>query len=123
MSQIADYIKDAEIGDTVWLYDLNANNYNEDRKYVGRGKWYLVKVDGKTRQSLICHNDKFDIATGHARGRSGFTPTMTLYGQKEYEKRAWLQKNETDVKRAVERCNDVEVLKRIAELVGYEEKP
>lgn len=122
MTEVINELKDAQVGDLVWLYDDNANRYDENKKYLGRGDWRKTQITEKTRLSLVSYQTKFTLE-GRAREKNGFAPGVSIYGQKEKEAKEWLDKNAYFLAQKIQYMGDAEMLKKVAELVGYEEKP
>lgn len=114
-----DFIKNAIGGDLVWEFDGNGNNYR-DGVYVGRGSWRLIEIGDMNRASFILNGEKFDRETGIARPKSGWTSMRRLFGQKEYEGRIFKDNHQYKLLQHIERnVTDGDVLKKIADLVGY----
>lgn len=120
MTQAVKKLEDANVGDFVWFYDGNANRYDENKKYIGRGKYRLAQVEGKTRQSFEVQGTKFTL-DGDPRIKNGFTPNYGIYGQDDREAKEWLDNNKYKLISYIQGVNDADALKKVAELVGYEE--
>lgn len=115
-------LAEAKTGDTVWVYDENANNY-VDGIYVGRGAWQKAIITDETRLSFTVGQTKYDRTTGIARPERGYSPMKSIYGQREYEGKLWAQKNRYDLVRHIDKINDINLLQEIARITGYKEKP
>lgn len=126
-SATVDYIKDAKKGDMVWMFDQNGHVHDKDGKYLGRGSWTLRPIEDENRASFIIWSTKYERETGIGRVKNGYSSSTRLFGQKEYEDRVWIDKHEYKVKAAVDRLNsglrieDLEMIRQIAKIIGYEE--
>jgi hypothetical protein len=113
---------DAKTGDTVWVFDSQQSLY-EGGQYKGRGVWNLSKVTGETRVSLLVHGLKFDRETGDQRATGRYSATYHAYGEDEKRDRQWMGANKHRLVQHIERhVREANVLRRVAELVGYSEQ-
>lgn len=109
----------AKTGDTLWLYESQSSLHDEAGKYLGRGVWRLVKIEGETRVSFTVWSEKFDRATGRARPRNGYTSGNFLAGEVEKVDTLWLSSNRHRLIQHLGRC-DATTLRKIADLVGWQ---
>jgi hypothetical protein len=115
-SIIAPSLADAKVGDTVLLYDMDANAYNADGTYRGRGRWRTIKIEGETRFSFLDRNEKFDRVSGDVRAASGYMPRRRIAGIAEYEASQWMAARHK-ISRMVDGC-DYETLRKVALVFG-----
>lgn len=108
----------AKIGSAVWLFDSQASNY-VNGQYKGRGVWKRAIITDETRASLIIDRQKYDKKTGVCRPVSGYTPQLFIFGEAERQDRQW-KNSAWQIADAVKRCSDVQKLKKVAEIVGWQ---
>jgi hypothetical protein len=115
---------DAQVGDWVWHYDSQASVYDpETKKYLGRGKYELVQVTGRTKQSLIIGRDaKYKLEDGRSRTVNGYNSNNRLLGEQDKHD-VWWEGRRYDLGRLVQDCKDIEKLKSVAFILGFERKP
>ena len=113
-----EYLAQAEVGDMVWVFDAERGHY-VDRVYQGRGVWLLAKVTETNKASVSAWGGKFDRKTGYARFSGGWASRNVAAGQSEYEARLWISENKRSLVDAVSAVNDIDVLKAIADLIGF----
>jgi hypothetical protein len=115
-SSIAPSLAAAKVGDTVLLRDGNANAYDDNGKYIGRGRWTVAKIDGETRVSFLIGTEKFDRVAGSVRATNGYTPMRKIAGIAEYEASQWMAARH-NISRIVDGC-DYETLRKVAAVFG-----
>ena len=123
-SATVDYIRDAKVGDKVWYYDQNGAVHDAEGKYTGRGSWKLQAIQEENRASFIIFGSKYDRETGKGRVKNGYSSSTHLFGQLEYEKEVWIDRNVHVIKSAVDRLNpkfridDYHKLLKIADILN-----
>lgn len=102
-----------------WIFDENRRRYkvDENGRSVGGSIWreHWVKVDivGETSRSWI--TDYHGLKVPKKGGRGYAFCEADIDRMAFVEKRYWIGE-------AVKRCTDYEILKRVAELVGYSDE-
>jgi PAS domain-containing protein len=123
--KIVERFADAQPGDWVWVLDRDMSIYDENRKYLGRGGYRLEPVVGRNRSSLMVGRYgggvKYDLTTGIQRGNKvGWS--LSIRGSKDREEDWWMsQRNK--LAGMVRDCTDIEQLKSVAFLLGFDERP
>jgi hypothetical protein len=115
-------IRDARVGDRVWILAGNETAFGPDGKRTGRGVWHLrevVKIARKyftVKEARFEATQDFEIGTGIARTVNDFWPPD--YAMGEVEK--WIHENERQIRREVELCRDAAKLAEVARIFGLE---
>lgn len=97
-----------QIGDKLWCHDYRSN----------RTPWFEAEITGETKQSWILMHSKVNKKTmlencGNMGHRQWYTETARFV-------RLWLSKHPRAIAAQVETCKDVDLLLKIAALIGYE---
>lgn len=109
------------VGSTVWIFDENRRVYPKAEKGrlwasggpIYREHWTPAKIISETSRSWI--TDRWDRKVP----KKGDHPGV-CFTQKEVDDAVWMNDHKYKVAKAVERCRDVEAMKAIARIVGYE---
>lgn len=108
-----DRLADAQVGDTIWvLKDCWRRPY----------QWGLNTIIATTRVSVQTVTGGFLRRGGASLTYRGYTPPCIAFGQAEYEAFHWRHQHFSELLRAVEACRDLNDLKEIARIVGYDWK-
>lgn len=112
-------LAEANVGDTVWIFDSQAA-IMVDGKYRGRGVWSTAAITGSTKQSFILpYQGKFDRKTGYGRARGGYQSSYRIAGEAERENERWMGGRGV-IASLVQREPDIEKVKQVAAIVGWE---
>lgn len=109
-----------KIGDKFFMFDENRRIYKRDengkatRGPTFRGYFYEVTIEGETSRSWIT-----DYARVKVPKSSPFPP---LYTEAMIEAKEFMHYHASDISRAVLYCRDHDKLRKIAEIVGYDEE-
>lgn len=104
----------------IWVFDENRRVYrrNEQGRPVGgpiwREHWRKVTVVGETSRSWV-------TAWGQKIPKSG--RRGVVFSEEEIDRAAYVRDNAVKIANEVRRVDSYDLLKQIAALVGYEEKP
>lgn len=119
------------IGATVWHFDENRRVYTHDDGTrssgpIWRKHWEPWVIVGETSRSWIALPSSWyikDPASKFARKlpKKGVLSTW-CWSEEEIDRRAWAREHKYKIADRVQRVVDPDVLKKIAELVGYEPK-
>lgn len=107
------------IGSTVWLFDENRRVYTRGGS-VGRGPiwrehWAPRKIVGETSRSWVTeYGDKVP--------KRGCDPRCVAFSRDEIERQAYIHENAHKIGEAVRCIGDYELLRKVAELIGYSER-
>lgn len=107
-----------EVGCAVWVFDINLRKYRRDEngRSVGgpiwREHWQRQEIVGETRRSWITNYGK-KIPKAGARG--------IAFSEEEIEREAFVHENSHKIAFEVQQIKDHELLKKVAELIGYKE--
>lgn len=118
MSEVVTKLEEAAVGSIVWLYDMDANRY-EEGQYKGRGVYRVAKIDAETRKSFSILGSKFDRKTGAQIGLGGYSPRKAIMGDAERARKEFLSNHRHELSRQVGFCDDVEALEKVANAIGY----
>lgn len=108
--------KQVSIGDPVWVFDINVRKYRKDengRSFGGpiwREHWRQQEIVGETRRSWIT-NCGTKIPKSGANG--------VAFSLEEIEREAFIQENRHRIADGVRGVKDYDLLKKIADLIGY----
>lgn len=110
------------IGAPVWIFDANHRVYRRDEKGrssggpIWREYWRKREVTGETSRSWIVgeHYAQRKIP------KTGEQPHDVCWSEEEIERRAYVEENSHRIADKVRHVRDHEVLKKIAELIGYQ---
>lgn len=110
--------KSLKVGDTVWVFDQNRRIYPKDRQGgpIWSEHWRPEKITGETSRSWIIGNHAW---TQKKLPKKGAAPFRVAYSQEEIDKAAWVHDNRYRLSHEIDRCEDYDTLKKVAELVGY----
>ena len=112
------------IGSTVWWFDNNCRVYAKSASGGSTGSpiyrehWREAAITGETSRSWVTANRmKFSKTTGEMRDAYGIK--RCVFSLADVEADCWIHEHAYHVAELVKTCKDVDVLKRIAEIVGY----
>jgi hypothetical protein len=105
----------------IWIFNLNRRVY---RKRNGRPygppiwieHWEEAKVAGETSRSWVTNT-----GVKVPKKLKQIHNSMFCFSLEEIEERAWIKENAHKIADAVQRVNSYEILKTVAEIVGYRE--
>jgi hypothetical protein len=112
-----------EIGDVVYIFDINNRVYRLDEKGrssggpIYRGHFIPYLIVGEDKRSWILSSKAWD---GRGVPWPGKTAKSKVLTEAEVEARCWINDHSRGLAETVRRCENIETLKRIAELVGYD---
>ena len=115
------------VGSTVWWFDPNRRVYVKDEKGYRTGSpiyrehWRRTTIVSETRMSWVT-KDGNKISKSDRRMRDSMGLKAVVFSLAEVDADCWINDNRYKVAERVRDCKDVDVLKRIAEIVGYVEK-
>lgn len=109
-----------EVGCAVWVFDINIRKYRKDengRSFGGpiwREHWQRQEIVSETSRSWITnYGEKIPKARAGGRG--------IAFSEEEIEREAFVQENRHKIAFEVQQIKDHELLKKVAELIGYRE--
>lgn len=118
-----------KIGDTLYQFDINHRVYEKDADGRGRGSPIYEKhfrpfpVIGETKQSWLCGHERMPMkvnkATLRESGKSGYSGHQWFTAE-GMEDDIWLHSRRHEIVRLLERCQDVNILKKIDALLATE---
>lgn len=98
----------------VWLFDVNYRVYGPDKSGpIWREHWRETRITGETKVSWI-------TASGRRVPKKG--GGGIAFSEVEIDRAAYVKVNRHRIADAVSRCADHDMLKTIAEMVGYMER-
>lgn len=108
------------IGSAIWIFDQNRRIYPKAGKGrlwasggpIYREHWTPAKITGETSRSWI--TDRY----GRKIPKKGEHPGVA-FTQKEVDDAVWMHDHRYRVSELAARCQDVEIVRQIAKLVGY----
>lgn len=106
------YVRDANVGDWIWVWNGNAAVYDDAGKFLGRGSYRIAEVMQVNRRSLVAFGVKFDRTTGSELETRGYAATYHAAGVQEKIDREILSRKR-EVASRVHAVNDANVLRRI----------
>lgn len=116
-------MRDIKIGDSVWFFDVNRRVYKQDQNGcsvggpIWREHWRKELVIGETSRSwLVGH--KYDLTK---LPKKGDWPRDWVASEAEVNDREWVEHHRYRISRAIDSIRDASTLRKIAELIGYEE--
>jgi len=116
-------MSDIKIGDSVWFFDVNRRVYqktSDGRSFgspIWREHWVKREVIGETSRSwLVGYKHRPEKLP-----KSGKWPNDWVLSESEINDREWVEDHRHRVSNAVYACYDAAKLRKIAELIGYEE--
>jgi hypothetical protein len=125
-----------KVGDTVWLFDGNHRVYENDDGTKSSGaiysKHFMPRViEGETKQSWILQygqkvpkkaNGEPEADTRKVTTRPGFHSVVYLT-QKAKDDNIWIHMNRHVISHAVIGLTDIDMLKKVAAIIGYKATP
>lgn len=114
--RIAKTFESAEVGDYLWVFYPRVPVL-ENGNVVGYGAFELHQVRKLTKSKLTINSGSYDRRTGYRVGFGGH-----IAGEDQRYQQSWLSKNVNPLLREVGQQTDVKILRKIARLVGYEER-
>lgn len=99
-----------------WLFDENRRVYRKDKSgnsYGGpiwREHWRKVEIVGETSRSWLTSCHRKVPKNGSER---------VCFSKQEITNQEWIHEHKYKIARLVERCHDWQVMKAIADLVGF----
>jgi hypothetical protein len=111
-----------KVGDVVWLFDFNRRKYAADRRGgpIFREHFFPVTIDSETAQSWVVDGRKVNKRTMTMATSScgpGFS-TRVYASQAEVDDACWVEDARPRLSRAVDRCYDAAILRKIDALLG-----
>jgi len=111
---------DINVGSKVWVYDENRRGHWLDR-WVG---WFIV---GETKVSWIIGPSvgsdlSFKVKKKGFTGYGNFSGRLLSLTYAHVLELEWVSRNGWKISQKVGLCRDPEILRKIAALIGYEEK-
>lgn len=113
-------VSELKVGDTVWHFDYNRRVYAEPQpghkwgELIHREHWRKVIIVAETSRSWV--TDYY----GKKLPKNGSWPHGWVRTEQEVDDSEWLYANRYKLGDAVRACQDVNVLRDVARLVGYE---
>lgn len=102
-----------QIGDTLWCHDYRSN----------RRPWFEETITGETKQSWLVG------AVGYKVNKKTMLENQGAYGHRAWHTptskfvKLWLNEHPRKIAAQVEQCKDVDLLLKIADLIGYAAPP
>lgn len=120
------------IGSIIWWWDVNLRVYHKDQagRSVGgsiwREHWRPREVIGETSRSWLIgrHYDEkppFVRRVLYKLPKDKPLPAGYAVSEAEIDEKAWAVENQYAISEAVRRADDVGLLRKVAELIGYVE--
>lgn len=120
------------IGTRLWEYDENCRHYDKDRKIIEEQKYveryviadnslsWIIAYDKDDRLGEFSHTQK-KVNKKTLRGNmdSGYSGNQ-FYTDKQKEEKLWADVHRRGIVNAVDRTDDKDTLKAIADLVNYD---
>lgn len=109
---------DIKIGDEFFIFDINRRVYERDEKGHAkggptfRGHFVSVKITGETSRSWITNHWDMKVPKKD--------PFSVLYTENMIDEAEWISEHRYRISEAVRRIEKGDILKQIAELIGYE---
>ena len=107
-----DFVKDYKIGDKVLIVSAYSNAKPQVVKITNIKRKY-IQVSANHRES------SFDKETFKEKPQYGYSPRAYICGKVDYIRMTWLNKHALKITNSISK--DYETLKKIAELIGYNE--
>jgi hypothetical protein len=118
LENYAEEVKGLGVGSHLWLFDNNVSVYDENKKYLGRGKWRKYSIILATSRSWVLEGetrvDKISLTIN--RGKYG---REQAYTEKMMHDRIWVSEKRLRLLDLLQRCNDIEKLKMVATILGF----
>lgn len=106
------------VGGFVWIFDINVRKYRRDengRSFGGpiwREHWVRHEITGETSRSWITNRNK-KIPKSGGRG--------IAFCEEDIDRAAFVEENRYRIGQAVGAIRDYDLLKKVADLIGYKE--
>lgn len=101
------------IGSTVWMFDQNRRIYKDNRSGpIYREYWRPIKITSETTRSWITERGNKIPKKGEHNGY--------CFTEQEVNDKSWVEDNRYKIAEAVNWMRDVETLRAVAKLAGYE---
>jgi hypothetical protein len=117
LEKYAEEFKGLGVGSYLWLFDINVAVYDENHKYIGRGKWEKYSIISATSRSWVLKGeirvDKISLTIN--RGKYG---RDRAYTEKMMHDKIWVSEKRLRLLDLLQRCQDVEKLKMVATILG-----
>lgn len=97
-----------KIGDKIWCHDYRSN----------RRPWFEAEIDGETRMSWIVGSRKINKKT--MLENQGQWGNVQWHTEESMQTERWVNMNRHKIAAHVEGCRDMETLRKIAAVVGYQ---
>ena len=110
-----------KIGDPVWVFYENHRVYRPARPGedgfrggpIWRAHWQKQTVVGETARSWV-------LGDGSKVPKKGADHGLFAFSEADIDKRAWVHENRHHISRVVGLIEDHDLLRKVAELIGYE---
>jgi hypothetical protein len=119
-----------KIGDKLWSFDGNRRHYagkGLSARIIYREHFYPVEIIGETSRSWVigCEGSKNEIfkvpKSDPSREKHGeFSMRPMLFTEQAVNDECWCQENRHKIVRKIEQENDTTILRRVAEIIGFE---
>jgi hypothetical protein len=102
-----------KVGDVLWCYDYRSNSK----------PWFDKTITGETKQSWVIG----EVWSTHKVLKKDLTENQGAYGRRQWftsegrDNYLWIHNHAPRMAEAVRTITDIELLKQIAELIGYNE--
>lgn len=105
-----------KVGDKVWRFDQNRRVYDGTGSFGGKviyaEHFYQDVITGETSRSWIVGKYGYRVNKKTLEG---------IYTDEQKANDIWMHNNRYKIASIVDRCNDVEKMRQIAQIVGYVE--
>lgn len=121
-----------KVGSKLWQFDHNRRVYRKDANGISTGgpiwreHWKPVEVVGETRVSWLISSSGANLRYANKvpkkEFRDGKCPSGYALSEESINREAWVHDNAWHIGQAVTRCQDYDLLKKVADLFGYKDK-
>lgn len=127
-------VEGLKVGSLLWQFDANRRVYRKDGKgrSIGspswREHWQQVEIVSETRMSWLIDTPGSGYLSWSSMKiakkdfRDGKCPSGYALSEEQIDREAWVCGNAYHLGQLVARCGDYDTLKKIAEMVGYEDR-
>lgn len=117
-------MRDLKVGDHLWYFDINRRVYRSEAGSgpIWREHWVKMQIVGETGVSWIVGPGNHPMKV-HKKKLAAGTLLLWATSEGDVAKEEWVSQNSYRLSNAVSGCKNYDTLKKIAELVGYKDRP